>query len=96
MSKGVGVSANNLRWFAIGTANRFTGSKRVRGKFGRYLKTRVPTGNRIRFTGRINERLWGGFVQKGSAAAKGPALDAAKKRMADMIAKEAAAAKGAS
>lgn len=91
--KGVGVSARNLMWFALGTKDRFTGSKRIRGKYGRLTNKRKSTGNPVVFTGRINERIWGGFVQAGAKEGKGPAMEAAKQKIASMIDKEAAAAR---
>lgn len=66
--KGEGISANNLRWFAMGTQDRWTGSKRVRAK-GAKPGARQSTGKRVRFVGKIDRLKWGGFVQEGMAAA---------------------------
>jgi hypothetical protein len=89
--KGVGISARNLHWFAMGTADRWTGSKRNRSKVG---PRRISTGKPVHFTGRIDKAKWGGFVQRGAEAAKGPALEAARQQMEKMIAAEAAMARG--
>lgn len=78
--KGVGVSANNLHWFALGTADRYTGSR----KSGNRSK---PTGNPRHFTGRIDKTKWGEFVQRGALAAELTAVAAAQKAVASKIAK---------
>ena len=49
---GVGISANNVHWFALGTANRYQGLKKVRVAGGKERRT-VRTGNAIRFVGKI-------------------------------------------
>lgn len=59
--KGVGVSARNLHWFALGTDDRYTGSTRIRGKLGK--GKRKATGHARRFTGRINKSKWGNFLR---------------------------------
>lgn len=64
--KGVGVSARNLHWFALGTQDRYTGSVRIRNKAG--LGKRKSTGNARRYTGRIEKSRWGGFVKNYSLA----------------------------
>ena len=66
--KGVGVSARNLHWFAMGTENRMTGEKRIRKNNSWKDKKRVLTGNAFRFTGKISVTKWGGFVQRGMSA----------------------------
>lgn len=89
---GVGISARNEHWFALGTADRWTGSKRNRSKYG---PRRILTGSRAHFTGRIDKAKFGGFVPRGAAAAKMPAIEAARQKMDSMIAKEAAMARSA-
>lgn len=60
--KGVGVSARNLHWFALGTQDRYTGSVRNRSKgAGKYA--RKPTGNKRHFTGRLRKEKFGQFVK---------------------------------
>lgn len=59
--KGVGVSARNLHWFALGTADRWTGSKRDRSKLGK--GRRISTGKARRYVGAISKAKFGGFVQ---------------------------------
>lgn len=88
--KGVGISARNLHWFAAGTADRYTGSKRNRAKIG---PRRKPTGNPIKFVGRIDKAKFGGFVQRGATAGKSTAIAEAAKVVNRMIAAEATAAR---
>jgi hypothetical protein len=71
--KGVGVSARNLHWFAMGTAERFTGSKRIRRKNN--WNRRIQTGKPVHATGRIDYAKFGGFVQRGMAAGKSAIFD---------------------
>lgn len=85
--KGVGISARNLHWFALGTADRWTGSR----KSG---KRRVPTGNPRHFTGRIREEMYGGFVQRGAYNSGQRAIDEGRKTMERMIEQEVAIARG--
>jgi hypothetical protein len=58
--KGVGVSARNLHWFAMGTADRYTGSVRIRTKSS---SKRQATGNARRHTGRISKSKFGNFLR---------------------------------
>lgn len=60
--RGVGVSARNLHWFAIGTMDRYTGSVRVRGK-GAPKGARKATGGQRRYTGRLDKFKFGQFVK---------------------------------
>lgn len=85
--KGVGVSANNLHWFALGTKDRFTGRKKSGNT------SSLSTGNKRRFTGRLDKEKWGGFIQKGVQATELPALEAARTTAQRMIDQEAAKAK---
>lgn len=48
---GVGISARNVHWFALGTEDRTTGRKSYRTKSGG--KRTVATGKRTHFSGRI-------------------------------------------
>lgn len=49
---GVGISANNVHWFALGTDDRFTGQRSYRIRGGTARRT-VATGKRKHFSGRI-------------------------------------------
>lgn len=69
--KGVGVSANNLIWFGLGTKDRFTGSKKSGNE-------RRWTGHKRHFTGRIDKQKWGGFMQAGIKSGEGEAITAAR------------------
>lgn len=60
--RGVGVSARNLHWFAVGTMERYTGSVRNRSK-GAGKNARKSTGNAKRRTGRIRKEKFGQFVR---------------------------------
>lgn len=59
--KGVGVSAANLHWFAIGTRDRYTGAKSRRNKKSSTVTYRKTGKPRI-YTGRIDKARFGGFV----------------------------------
>lgn len=85
--KGVGIGARNLHWFAIGTTDRFTGSRTysIRTKRGtaktkaksyadRKGRRTVLTGNVRKFTGRIVKSKWGGFVESGAMAGRSEAF----------------------
>ncbi len=55
---GVGISARNIMWWIMGTAQRFTGSKRVRSKFAAASGvTRLPTGGSVHPTGRMPAQM---------------------------------------
>jgi hypothetical protein len=85
--KGVGVSALNLHWFALGTGPRFTGARtKGRGKRKRLVKTGKP---RV-YTGRIAKSKWGGFVQRGIQATQSEALNEARSLGERLIAEEQA------
>lgn len=85
--KGVGVSARNLHWFALGTGDRFTGQTiRRNRKTGR--STVKATGNPRHFTGRIDKAKFGGFVQAGVLASELPAIAEARKVVDRKIAAE--------
>lgn len=88
--KGVGVSARNLHWFALGTQDRYTGAKSVGRKGRRRL---VATGKARKFTGRIRKDVFGGFILRGAAAATPEALRAAEGIVQMEVAKEVAAAR---
>lgn len=64
--KGVGISAANLHWFALGTQERYTGATKGRA-----------TGKLRRYTGRIAKEKFGQFVPRGAQAAQPEALAAA-------------------
>ena len=79
--KGKGVTAKNLHWFALGTADRFTGSKKSGAK-------RKATGHKRRFTGRLDKDKFGGFVQKGVTAVELEAIGQAQKLADRLIGEE--------
>lgn len=94
--RGVGISARNLHWFALGTSERWTGSKRVglnAHKKG-VVARRVLTGKPVHRTGRIDAAKFGGFVQRGAEASRIAAIQAAREKMYEMIHAEAAMARG--
>ncbi len=88
--KGVGISSRNLHWFAIGTKDRYTGTKTYRVKGGTRIR---PTGNARHFTGRIDKNKFGGFVQAGTRASASTALAEAAKTVNRMIEAEVKAAR---
>lgn len=55
--RGVGMSARNIHWFILGTAQRSTGSTRIRTKDG--AGRRRLTGGRVRNTGRMPPQIAG-------------------------------------
>lgn len=85
--KGVGVSARNLHWFALGTKDRFTGRRNSGNKL-------IATGSQRHFTGRIDKDRWGGFVRRGLLAGSATAKAEAAKTINRMISAEWKAAKG--
>lgn len=84
--KGVGITAKNLHWFALGTGDRYTGSKKSGNK-------RKSTGNLRRFTGRIDKQKFGGFVQKGVIASDAQAIAQAQQLADKLIGSEVDAAR---
>ncbi len=93
--KGVGISARNLHWFALGTKDRYVGLKglrrRVKGKDITYGQKR--TGSPIKFVGRIDKNKFGGFVQAGARASAATALAEAAKTVNRMLDAEVKAAR---
>ncbi len=73
--RGVGISARNLHWFAMGTADRFTGSTRIRTKMAKAVGARRSNGKMVKFTGKIDKAKFGGFVQRGMMAGKSAILE---------------------
>lgn len=67
---GVGMGARNIHWFILGTAQRSTGSTRIRSKLG--LGQRKLTGGKIRNTGRMPAIM--PYVVKGPARAEQGAM----------------------
>lgn len=97
--KGVGISSRNIHWFAMGTNDRWTGAK---SSGGRRLKdgtrghrTWKKTGHPRRFVGKIDKAKFGGFVQRGSLAAKAEVEARMTKVGRDEIAKVYRTARGA-
>lgn len=70
--KGVGIGVSNLHWFVMGTAERFTGSKRVGAHRRGKANQRVATGKTVRRTGRMtkNPIVARGFAKSQAAATK--------------------------
>lgn len=69
--KGVGVSARNLHWFAMGTAKRYTGQgrmSRAKSVFRSGTGRLTAAGGKKHYTGKIEKSKWGGFVQGFGAA----------------------------
>ncbi len=84
--KGVGVSARNLHWFALGTTDRYTGAKKSGATSDRRSPHyRKPTGHVRRFTGRIDKQKFGGFVERGVTAVELEALAQAQKFVTELI-----------
>lgn len=81
---GVGISARNIMWFILGTAQRFTGSKRVRSdKTG---NTRKATGGAVHSTGRMPSQMnpiQEGF-QRSESATMQKIVDTAKTKLAGL------------
>lgn len=84
---GVGVTAANLHWFALGTKPRYTGEK-LTWKNGR--RVLAKTGNARRYVGQIDKTKWGGFVQRGFEASQSQAIEAGKVLGERLIAEEIA------
>lgn len=69
--KGVGVSARNLHWFALGTQKRFTGQGRMTRRNAVFRKQSgklAGASGKKHYTGYINKSKFGGFVQGFGAA----------------------------
>lgn len=82
---GVGISARNIMWFILGTAERFTGSKRVRSK-GAPKGARKSTGNPVHRTGRMPSQMnpvQEGF-QRSETEAMNKIITVAKDKLAGM------------
>lgn len=56
---GVGIGARNIHWFIMGTAQRTTGSKRIRSKkmIAKTGVSRMSTGNPVHSTGRMPAQM---------------------------------------
>jgi len=91
---GVGISAQNIHWFILGTADRQTGYKSRRIKGGGREKRR--TLNPVAYRGKMPPVLEG-IVEKGAAAASQKAMnemrDTVRARLAEFIKKQRMAAK---
>jgi hypothetical protein len=72
--KGVGIGVSNVMWLLEGTDKRYTGTKRV-GAHKRGNKTRVDTGKKKKYTGRMRRS---GYVQKAEAATRSQVVAAIK------------------
>jgi len=86
---GVGISASNIHWFVLGTRERDTGMK----THGRGAKARqVPTGRASHPTGRI-QPLFGGVIASAVEASQGAMIEAARAKVEQVLAAEAAKAR---
>lgn len=88
-SGGVGISASNIHWFVLGTVPRETGSVARKSKGGNY---RSSTGNPVHKTGSIRPIL-GSVVLMAVASSNAAMLDAARKKVTEVLAAEAAKAR---
>jgi hypothetical protein len=86
--KGVGISSANVHWWFLGTDQRTTGTKRASRRKGSN-GTRVPTGGKIRNTGRMPPQSQP--VAQIVAANSGAIRHIMTTQMATGLAKEAAA-----
>ena len=82
---GVGISAANIQWFIMGTADRMTGSVQRRNKLrGNYRKS---TGNPVHSTGRMPPQM--SPVKQGfrssENAAMGAIRDTAKEKLKEVV-----------
>lgn len=50
---GVGISANNIHWYLMGTADRYTGEQTIRNRRTGQVTGKRKTGKARRFTGRM-------------------------------------------
>jgi hypothetical protein len=84
---GVGISARNIHWYTLGTADRYTGSKSWSiKKGGQKVGTRSKaTGGRKMFRGQMRPEH---FIREASAAAEGPAEFALRGAIARGIGRE--------
>lgn len=83
--KGVGIGVSNVMWLLAGTQDRWTGTKRV-GAHKAGNRTRVDTGGRKRFTGRVKKS---GIVQRAESKSMGAAIAAVKETFKQQMAIEA-------
>ena len=88
--KGVGISAANLHWFALGTKKRYLkaeakpSSTTLLGKT-RQLFSKKPKG---RYTGMIRKEKFGGFVQSfGQSSVTQRMIDVARKSLSNLDSK---------
>lgn len=84
--KGVGIGVGNFHWFILGTAERFTGSKRVGARRAGVVNRRKLTGNPVRRTGKMKPN---GIVKRGTLKSKSAALAAMAKSLQTGIEREA-------
>ena len=87
---GVGMGVSNFHWFVLGTAERFTGSKRVGAHRAGVINRRKLTGNPVRHTGKMTPNP---IVKRGTLKSKAAALAAMAKSLETGIEREAAKGK---
>ncbi len=85
--KGVGMGVGNFHWFILGTAERFTGSKRIGAHRAGVVNARKPTGGKVQRTGKLQPNP---IVKRGTLKSKAAALAAMAKSLQAGIEREAA------
>lgn len=88
LARGVGASASDIHWFALGTHDRYTGSQTATDRKGRGVK--LPTGNAAHYTGRLPPSL-GDVIADAAAAAEPAAMQACAVKIREVLEREAAA-----
>lgn len=86
--KGVGIGAPNAFWFALGTDERMTGTKRQGSHRKGKKNKRVLTGGIVRNTGRMRAQFAG--VSEMAMGARRESADIIKREVENGIVKEAA------
>jgi len=87
--KGVGMGVANLHWFILGTAERETGTKRVGAHRKGVVNRRIPTGKKVRKTGRLKPNP---IVTRGASKGRSASLAAMAENLRAGIEREAAKA----
>lgn len=90
--RGVGISAYNIHWPVLGTQDRFVGIEQRRDKKTKQWKPARLTGNPIHAVGRMPPILKG-VVDKAVASAEAAAMEAARKKVEQVLAADAAKAR---
>jgi hypothetical protein len=89
--RGVGISASNIHWAVLGTRDRFTGTKTVRGNARKSVSGRLrytkATGNPRHPTGSMPAVL-AGIIPSVVSSAGPEIMDAVRRKVQDTLAKE--------